>query len=72
MVAKTDDEIRRIDSEKRELATIGIQTELYSGKDIERYFTASKFLGGLSFEICSVIHPAQFAAGLGKLFNVPI
>jgi gamma-glutamylputrescine oxidase len=72
MVAKTDDEIRRIDSEKRELATIGIQTEFYSGKDIERYFTGSKFLGGLSFEICCVIHPAQFAAGLGKLFNIPI
>jgi glycine/D-amino acid oxidase-like deaminating enzyme len=72
MVAKTDAEISRIKEEQRELATIGIQTEFYSAQDIEKFFTGIKFLGGLSFEICSVIHPAQFAVGLGRQLNIPI
>lgn len=72
MVAKTDEEMLRIEEERKQLATIGIDAESYSGKDVERFFSGNKFLGGLSFEICSVIHPAQFAVGLAKERNISI
>lgn len=72
MVAKTEQEILRIEEERKELATIGIDTEPYSGRDVQSFFTGNKFLGGLSFEICSVIHPAQFAVGLAKESNISI
>ncbi len=72
MVAKNDSEKSRIEKEKAELASIGIQTELYTGQDIERYFTGNKFVAGLSFGICSMIHPARFTAGLAERFNIPV
>jgi len=72
MVAKNDAEESRLEREKTELACIGIKTELYASEDIEQSFTGNKFLAGLSFEICSVLHPAQFAVGLAKRFNIPV
>lgn len=72
MVAKNDAEKSRLEREKTELASIGIKTELYASEDIEQSFTGNKFLAGLSFEICSVLHPAQFAVGLAKRFNIPV
>ncbi len=72
MLAKNDVEKSRIELEKAELARIGIQTEQYTSEDIERSFTGNKFVAGLSFGICSVIHPARFAAGLVKQFNIPV
>ena len=70
MVAKDDPERNKLEKEKTELA--GIDTELYSSQDLERSFTGKRFLAGLSFEICSVLHPAQFAAGLTKRFGLPV
>ena len=72
MVAKNDAEKSRLEREKEAVADIGIKTEQYSSKDIQQFFTGNKFLAGLSFEICSVLHPAQFAAGLAKRFNLPV
>ncbi len=72
MVAKNDVEKSKIELEKAALAGIGIQTEQYTGEDIEKSFTGNKFVAGLSFGICSVIHPAHLAAGLAKRFNVPV
>ncbi len=72
MVAKNDVEKAKIELEKAELASIGIQTEQYTGEDIEESFTGNKFVAGLAFGICSVLHPARFAAGLAKQFNIPI
>ena len=72
MVATNDEDKNRIEQEKAELASIGIQTEQCSSGDIEKSFTGTKFVSGLSFGICSVIHPARFAAGLAKRFNLPV
>lgn len=72
MVAKDDLENSRIDKEKTELASIGIRTARYTSEEIKRFFTGNKFVAGLSFGICSVIHPARFAAGLVKRFNIPV
>lgn len=72
MLAKNAVEKSKIELEKTELASIGIQTEQYTSEDIEKSFTGNKFVAGLSFGICSVIHPARFAAGLAKQFNIPV
>jgi len=72
MVAKNMQEEVRIEREHSALRDIGIQTEQYSSDDIQKSFTGTKFASGLSFEICCVIHPAQFAAELARKFNVPV
>jgi glycine/D-amino acid oxidase-like deaminating enzyme len=72
MVAKNTPERSRMEKENAALAKIGIRTELCSTQDIERCFTGNRFAAGLTFEICSVLHPAQFAAGIAKQFNVPV
>jgi len=72
MVAKDNAEKTRIDLEKAELDSIGMQTEQLDGNDVRKYFIGNRFLAGLSFGICSVIHPARFASGLAKRFNIPV
>jgi len=72
MVAKNEQEEMRIDQEKTALASIGIATERLSGDGIEQSFRGTSFRAGLAFDICSVIHPAQFTAELAKKFNVPV
>ena len=72
MVAKNDSEELRIEKEHAALRDIGIQTEQYSSDEIQKSFTGTKFASGLSFDICCVIHPAQFAAELATKFNVPV
>ena len=72
MVAKDEEEERRIEKENAALANIGIATERLFGESIERSFKGAKFRAGLSFDVCSVIHPAQFTAELAKKFNVPV
>ena len=72
MVAKNKQEEVRIEREHAALRDIGIRTEQYSSDDIQESFTGTKFASGLSFEICCVIHPAQFAAELARKFNVPV
>ena len=72
MVAKNESEEIQIEKEHEALREIGIHTEQYSGDDIQKSFTGRKFASGLSFDICCVIHPAQFAAELARKFNVPI
>ena len=72
MVANNEQEEIRIEKEKAALARIEIATERLSGDDIERSFKGTKFRAGLSFDVCSVIHPAQFTAELAKKFNVPV
>jgi len=72
MVAKNEEEERRIEKENAALANIGIATKRLSGESIERSFKGAKFRAGLSFDVCSVIHPAQFTAELAKKFNVPV
>jgi glycine/D-amino acid oxidase-like deaminating enzyme len=72
MVAKNDLEEMRIEKEKAALADIGIPTERFSSEDIQRSFKGRRFSSGLSFGICCVIHPAQFAAELARKFNIPV
>jgi len=72
MVAKNDPEELRIEKEHAALRDIGIQTEQYSSDEIQKSFTGTKFTSGLSFDICCVIHPAQFAAELARKFNIPV
>jgi hypothetical protein len=72
MAAKNDSEEIRIEKEHAGLRDIGINTEQYSSDDIQKSFTGTKFTSGLSFDICCVIHPAQFTAGLTRRFNVPV
>ncbi len=72
MAAKNEFEETRIDEEKTQLANIGIEAERYTGDDIKGSFAGGEFVAGLRFGICSVIHPALFAAGLAKRFNIPV
>ena len=72
MVAKNKQEEARIEREHAALRDIGIRTEQYSSDDIQESFTGTKFASGLSFEICCVIHPAQFASELARKFNLPV
>ena len=72
MAAKNDPEGIRIEKEHAALRDIGIQTEQYSSDDIQKSFTGRKFASGLSFDICCVIHPAQFTAELAGKFNIPV
>jgi gamma-glutamylputrescine oxidase len=72
MTASDEREELRIEKEKAALASIGIATERLSSDDIERSFKGARFRAGLSFDVCSVIHPAQFTAELAKKFNVPV
>ncbi len=72
MVAKNKQEETRIEKEHTALRDIGIQTQQYSSDEIQKSFTGTKFTSGLSFDICCVIHPAQFVAELARKFNVPV
>jgi gamma-glutamylputrescine oxidase len=72
MVAKNEQEEGRIEKEKAALLNIGIATERLSSEEIEQSFKGTKFKAGLSFDVCSVIHPAQFIAELARIFNVPV
>jgi len=72
MVAKNEAEKIRCQKERSALADIGINTEEYSSRDIQRSFKGTTFTSGILFSICCVIHPAQFAAELCKQFNVPV
>jgi len=72
MVAKNELEETRIDREHAALAKIGLTTERLSGGAVENSFRGTKFTAGLSFDVCSVIHPAQFTAELSRKFSVPI
>ena len=72
MAAKNGPEEARIEKEYAALRDIGIRTEQCSSDDIQKSFTGRKFVSGLSFDICCVIHPAQFAAELARKFNVPV
>jgi gamma-glutamylputrescine oxidase len=72
MVAKNKAEKIRCEKERSALAHIGIKTEEYSTRDIQRCFNGTTFTSGLLFTICCVIHPAQFVAELAKKFNVPV
>ena len=72
MAAKNGPEEIRIEKEYAALRDIGILTEQYSSDEIQKSFTGRKFVSGLSFDICCVIHPAQFAAELARKFNVPV
>jgi gamma-glutamylputrescine oxidase len=72
MVAKDEPEEIRIEQEYAALARIGIRSKRLSGEDVEKSFKGTRFRAGLSFDMCSVIHPAQFTAELVKKFNVPV
>lgn len=72
MVAKNEQEEVRTEKENAALANIGIATERLSSDSIERSFKGTRFRAGLSFDVCSVIHPAQFTAELARNFNVPV
>lgn len=72
MVAKNEQEEMRIEKENAALASIGITTDQVSADDIACSFKGTRFRAGLSFDVCSVIHPAQFTAELVKKFNVPL
>jgi len=72
MVANNERQEMRIEKEHAALANIGIRTERLSSDGIERSFKGTVFRAGLSFDVCSVIHPAQFAAELTRKFNVPV
>jgi len=72
MAAKNEAEHARVEKEKSELAHIGIRTELLTSEDIKQSFTGNNFFAGLHFDICSVIHPAHFAAGLARRFNLAV
>ena len=72
MAAKNEQEEARIERENAALASIGIRTERLSTDEIERSFKGTRFQAGLSFDVCAVIHPAQFTADLAKKFNLPV
>ena len=72
MAAKNGLEEARIEKEYAALRDIGIRTEQCSSDELQKSFTGRKFASGLSFDICCVIHPAQFAAELARKFNVPV
>ena len=72
MVAKDDREEKRVERENAALASIGIATKQLSCDEIQRSFRGTRFQAGLSFDVCSVNHPAQFTAELAKKFNVPV
>ncbi len=72
MAAKNGPEEARIEKEYAALRDIGIRTEQCSSDEIQKSFTGRKFASGLSFGICCVIHPAQFAAELARKLNVPV
>jgi len=72
MVAKDEDQLRGLEREKAELESIGIRCRLYGSDEVSSFYTGRKFLAGLSFDTCSQIHPARFAAGLAKRFDLPV
>jgi len=72
MVAKNGQEEARIEKEHAELASIGMATERLSGDSIQMFFRGARFAAGLSFDVCCIIHPAQFTAELARKFNIPI
>jgi glycine/D-amino acid oxidase-like deaminating enzyme len=72
MVAKTPQEELRIEGEHKALEAVGISTKRLSSEQVQASFKGTKFAAGLSFDVCCVIHPAQFLAELATKFNVPI
>ncbi len=72
MVAKDEEQANALDEEKRLLKRIGIESTIYRSSDLKSFFAGREFAAGISFDVCAQIHPAQFAAGLAKCFNVPV
>jgi gamma-glutamylputrescine oxidase len=72
MVAKNAQEEVRIQRESAALRDIGMITEQLSSDRVQNSFKGTRFTAGLSFDVCCVIHPAQFTAELARKFNVPV
>ena len=72
MVAKTNEELETLSSENEALGSVGIDTKIVTNDQIKEYFTPSQFLGGLSYDACSQIHPAQFASALAKESDINV
>lgn len=66
MVAKNVQDLENIRAEHFALGTIGIRTKLLGPDEIRSFFSLREFLGGITFDVCAQVHPAQFAAGLAR------
>lgn len=72
MVAKDEEQRTALEEERAELDSVGVKCQLYDSNEVGSFFTTRKFIAGISFDICAQIHPANFAAGLAKRFNLPV
>lgn len=67
MVAKTDDELREVESEYAAMKKLGLPARLLSSGDVKGYYPLREFKGGIAYDGVGQVHPARFASALARL-----
>lgn len=72
MVAKTDEQIVELESERDGLSRCGIGSKVLEPDEVKSFFPLRTFSGGLTFDACDQFHPALFASGLAKVSGLEV
>ena len=63
MVARTEEDARSIEDEAIQLRDAGIETRILAADEVRSYFPLKSFMGGITYDAVSQVHPARLASG---------
>ena len=72
MVARTEEDVRSIEDEAIQLRDAGIETRILAADEVRSYFPLKSFMGGITYDAVSQVHPARLASGLARIHGPQI